>query len=115
MAGTTSELNKLIPKMPHAVKSVRCPKNDVLCIAYARVGHGKSAVTVTKTVTVVVIAPLQSFWNLPAALYSETGWHKFKAWTTPKEIFQLSEVETLLKQGKGEKAWLLEAQDQFWV
>jgi hypothetical protein len=125
LAGTTSELDGLLndmaqPTWHHKVLTISAPKPDKLCLAYARIVQKR----VQKgTDTVVVIAPMDGWWmkgdgvKKPEDIYSKDpksdgGWRPF-GHSAPQQIFDLKELKGLLKQGKGEKAWIKAKEEYF--
>jgi hypothetical protein len=128
MNGTTSELQGLLHTMQtdglyNYVQSISAGKNDFLCIAYARVEKKKIVgVTPPGKETVVVIAPITTWWTAKVEL-SPIGtskeifpggdgevWHAFKGADfssgPAQQEMQLSTLSKLITQGKDMKPWI---------
>jgi hypothetical protein len=129
MAGTTSELEGLLNAMKadgrfNEVLTISAAGNDKLAVAYARIRNKSTAKR--ETDTVVVIAPVDGWWakakdggiNKPEDIYAKdpkaAGWSEFKG-ATPQNKIKLDDLKTLLKQGSGQKAWIIADDEHFKV
>jgi hypothetical protein len=116
ISGTTSELFGLIDKLGTgfygtSFEKIKATDGSYLAIGWARVGKTKLKVPAGETATIVIIAPMVTWWGAGSKkeIYSDTGWKEFKIKdrdlpVAVAEDIQLTTLRELVKQGEGQKS-----------